>query len=108
MRIEGVIWLDQIVDKLASKHSIETYEVEEALLGKPKFRFVEKGERKDEDVYMALGQTEAGRYIAVLFIYKQTKEALILSARDMARKERKNVWPKIAKRNYRNLNQRKL
>jgi uncharacterized DUF497 family protein len=38
---------------------------------------------------MALGTTESGRYLAVLFIYKNTKEALILSARDMARKEKK-------------------
>ncbi len=38
---------------------------------------------------MALGQTEAGRYLMILFIYKQTKEALVLSARDMAKKERK-------------------
>ncbi len=89
MRIEGIIWLDQIVDKLASKHSVETYEVEEVLLGESKFRFVEKGERKGEDVYLALGQIESGRYITVLFIYKVTKEALILSARDMAKKERK-------------------
>jgi uncharacterized DUF497 family protein len=89
MNIEGVIWLNQIVDKLVFKHQVETYEVEEVLSEKPKFRFVEKGERKDENVYMALGQTEGGRYLTVLFIYKQTKEALILSARDMAKKERK-------------------
>lgn len=89
MKIEGVIWLNQIVDKLASKHSVETYEVEEVLTRKPRFRFVEKGERKDENVYMALGQTDGGRYLTILFIYKQTKEALILSARDMAGKERK-------------------
>jgi uncharacterized DUF497 family protein len=89
MNIEGIVWLNQIVDKLAFKHQVETYEVEEVLAGKPKFRFVEKGERKNENVYMALGQTDAGRYLTVLFIYKQTKEALILSARDMANKERK-------------------
>ncbi len=89
MNIEGIIWLNQFVDKLAFKHQVETYEVEEVLSGKPKFRFVEKGERKGENVYMALGQTEAGRYLMILFIYKQTKEALVLSARDMAKKERK-------------------
>ncbi len=89
MKIEGIIWLNQIVDKLAFKHQVETYEVEEVLSENPKFRFVEKGERKGENIYMALGQTEAGRYLTVLFIYKQTKEALILSARDMAKKERK-------------------
>ncbi len=89
MNIEGIIWLNQFVDKLAFKHQVETYEVEEVLSENPKFRFVEKGERKGENIYMALGQTEAGRYLTVLFIYKQTKEALILSARDMAKKERK-------------------
>ena len=89
MNIEGIIWLNQFVDKLVFKHQVETYEVEEVLSENPKFRFVEKGERKGENIYMALGQTESGRYLTVLFIYKQTKEALILSARDMAKKERK-------------------
>ncbi len=58
MNIEGIVWLNQIVDKLAFKHQVETYEVEEVLIGKPKFRFVEKGERKGENVYMALDKTK--------------------------------------------------
>ena len=89
MNIEGIIWLRNVVDKLVIKHHVETDEVEEVLIGKPKFRFVEKGERAGEGVYMALGQTEAGRYLTILFIYKTSKEALILSARDMAEKERR-------------------
>lgn len=89
MNIEGIIWLRMIIDKLAFKHRVETHEVEEIFAGNPKFRFVEKGERDDENVYLALGTTDAGRYLTVLFIYKKTKEALILSARDMANKERK-------------------
>jgi hypothetical protein len=88
MRIEGIIWLSDVVDKLAVKHAVETYEVEEVFLGNPKFRFVEKGDREGEDVYMALGQTDGGRYLIVLFIHKKTNEALVLSARDMAQKER--------------------
>jgi uncharacterized DUF497 family protein len=94
MKIEGLIWLRDIVDKLAWKHQVDPEEVEEALNNQPKIRFVEKGERKGEDVYMALGQTEAGRYLAILFIYKKTKEALIVSARDMADKERKQYGKK--------------
>ena len=94
MRIDGVIWLRNIVDKLAVKHHVEPYEVEETLNNKPKIRFVEKGERKDEDVYMALGQTDAGRYLAILFIHKRTKQALILSARNMAPKERRQYGKK--------------
>lgn len=89
MNIEGIIWLRTVVDKLAFKHQVEVHEVEELFVGRPKFRFVEKGERESEDIYMALGQTDAGRYLIVLFIHKKTKEALILSARDMAEKERK-------------------
>jgi uncharacterized DUF497 family protein len=50
---------------------------------------VEKGDREGEDVYLALGQTYAGRYLTVLFIYKFSSQALILSARNMAKKERK-------------------
>ncbi len=94
MKIEGIIWLRDIVDKLAAKHQVEPYEVEEVFDHRPKFRFVEKGERRDEDVYLALGRSEAGRYLTVLFIYKKTREALILSARDMARKERRQYGRK--------------
>ena len=89
MKIEGIIWLRDIADKLEFKHNVTMEEVEETLNNKPKFRFVEKGERKGEDVYMALGQTDSGRHLSILSIYKRTKEALILSARDMADKERK-------------------
>lgn len=94
MKIEGIIWLRNIVDKIAFKHKVKTEEVEEVLNNNLKFRFVEKGEQKGEDVYMALGQTDAGRYLTVLFIYKKTKEALILSARDMARKEKRQYAKK--------------
>ncbi|HHT9155173.1 MAG TPA: BrnT family toxin [Candidatus Tripitaka sp. YC43] len=94
MKIEGIIWFRDVVDKLAFKHDVETHEVEEVLSGKPKFRFAEKGQRKGEDVYLALGRTNAGRYLTVLFIYKKTKEVLILSARDMARKERRQYGKK--------------
>lgn len=88
MRLDGIIWLRDTVDKLAFKHGAETYEVEEVLSNKPKIRFVEKGERKGEDVYMATGQTDAGRYLLVVFIFKMSKEALVLSARDMNHTER--------------------
>jgi len=94
VRIEGIVWLQDVVDKIASKHQVETYEVEQVLSGRPKFRFVEKGEREGEDVYLALGQTDAGRYLAVLFIYKRTREALVLSARDMAKQERRQYGRK--------------
>lgn len=43
--------------------------MEEVLGNKPKFRFVEKGDRQGEDVYLALGRTGAGRiWLCCLFI----------------------------------------
>ena len=79
----------EFVEKPAVKHDVQTYEVEESLNSRPKIRRVEKGRRKGEDVYMALGRTSAGRYLAILFILKLNKEALILSARDMAAREKR-------------------
>jgi uncharacterized protein len=89
VRIEEIIWLDAIIEKLAAKHRVDPEEVEEVLRSRPKFRFVEKGDRTGEDVYLALGRTDTGRYLTVLFIYKPSAQAMILSARDMADKERK-------------------
>lgn len=94
MNIKEIIWLDAVVDKLAVKHHVEIEEVEAVFSNNPQFRFVEKGKRADEDVYMASGQTDAGRYLTVLFIYKSNRDALILSARDMAKWERKRYGRK--------------
>ena len=89
MKIENLIWLHHIIDKLTFKHHVDISEVEEVFDSRPKFRFLQKGNRKEEDVYMALGRTEAGRYLAVVFIRKKNKRALIVSARDVVKKERK-------------------
>ncbi len=89
MRIEGILWYPEIVEKIVSKHHVEPEEAEQALRNDARFRFVEKGDRPGEDVYMALGRSHGGRYLAVLFIHKRNGKALVLSARDMAGKERR-------------------
>ena len=94
MNIHGIIWIEEIVDKLKWKHNINEYEVIELLENKPKFRFIEKGHRKKENVYAALGRTDAGRYLIVFFVYKKTKQALIVSARNMTKKERRKYGEK--------------
>lgn len=94
MRIEEIVWLDSIVDKLAVKHSVEIEEVEEVLSNEPQFRYIENGKRIGENVYMASGQTDGGRFLTILFIYKPTRTALILSARDMSSWERKRYEKK--------------
>ena len=90
MKITGLIWLEDIVDKLDWKHRVQPYEVEEVFERDSLFRFVEKGHRKGENVYVALGQTFGGRYLIIFFIYKHDGRALILSARNMTRAERRN------------------
>ena len=90
MQIHEVIWRPQFVEKLASKHNVETTEVEEILTNRSHFRRVSKGNRTSEDVYSAMGQTNAGRYLIVFFILKLDRRALVISARDMDNKERRN------------------
>jgi uncharacterized protein len=89
MKIKGIIWLDEILEKLIQKHNVEQHEVKEVLSGNARFRFVEKGHRSRENVYAAMGQTDDGRYLIIFFVYKADKRALILSARDMTKAERR-------------------
>jgi uncharacterized DUF497 family protein len=89
MFIDDFIWLPNILEKLAVKHNVTQDETEEVFFNQPKFRFVEKGYTAGEDVYAALGQTDAGRYLIVFFLRKAGTMALILSSRDMDKKERR-------------------
>lgn len=89
MQIIDIIWLPHIVDKLAWKHQVVPQEIDEVFFSGAHYRKVQKGHVPGEDVYAAMGQTEAGRYLIIFFVYKKTKQALILSARDMDRKERR-------------------
>ncbi len=89
VRIERLIWLDEIVEKLETKHKVTQDEVREVLEREANFRFVEKGNRPGENVYAAMGRTQSGRYLIIFFIFKKKGDALVLSARDMTRAERK-------------------
>lgn len=94
MEIRGLIWLAEIIDKLESKHDVSQDEVREILNESPRFRFVEKGHRPEENVYSAYGQTLSGRYLIVFFVYKKDKRALILSAREVRGTERRKYEKK--------------
>lgn len=88
MKIRNVIWHRQFVEKLQVKHQVEIEEAEQALQNRKRVRRVKRGHVKGEDVYLALGQTDAGRYLSVFFIYKKTQVAVVISARDMEDAER--------------------
>ena len=89
MHIKSIIWRTEVVEKIESKHGVSVEEVEEIFDPGTLYRRGPRGKkRKGEDVYKAYGQTEAGRYLFVAFIYKLDHRALILSARDMDDDER--------------------
>lgn len=94
MYIDDIIWLDDIVDKIEHKHRVLPEEVEEVFYNIPKYRKAQKGKYEGEDLYYAYGRTDSGRYLLVVFIYKENREALIISARDMDKQERKRYGKK--------------
>ncbi len=94
MIIAGIIWLQIIVEKLAQKHHITKNEVEQVFVNNLQYRFLEQGRIEGENVFAAYGRTEAGRYVTVIFIFKIGNLALIISARDMDKKERKQYGKK--------------
>jgi len=89
VKVRRILWLDQFVTKLEVKHHVTTFEVEEVLQSEIKLRRIAKGDVQGEDVYLALGKTEAGRYLSVFFILKKDSSMLPINARDMDNRERK-------------------
>ncbi len=94
MKIAGFIWLEDVIEKLEAKHNVLAIEVEEVFASNPKIKKMHHGNFRGEHVYRALGHTKSGRYLTIFFIHKQAQEALLLSARDMDRKERKSYGKK--------------
>ncbi|MBI4675172.1 MAG: BrnT family toxin [Chloroflexi bacterium] len=79
----------QTLTSIAWKHNVTPDEVEEIFNRSPRYRFIETGDIEGEDLYAALGQTNEGRYLIVYFVHKATGEALIVSAREMTKKEKR-------------------
>lgn len=94
MNIVGYIWREDVIDKLAWKHQVQIEEVNEVLRNHPRIERMERGHRPNEDLYVALGQTDAGRYLIVFFIHKEDNRALIVTARDMSRNEHRRYGRK--------------
>ena len=94
MKLTGITWLEEIIEKIERKHHVTQEEVREILKSSSHFRFVEKGHRPGENVYAALGQTGSGRYLIVYLVRKKTHQALPISARDMSRAERRRYEKK--------------
>ena len=70
------------------------HEVEEVLSGNCRIFKREIGKVEGEDLYNALGRTEGGRYLSIFFIRKLTNKALIITAREMNKNERRRYEKK--------------
>jgi uncharacterized DUF497 family protein len=90
MNITDFEWLMQFVEKIERKHGVRTIEVEEIFFNGARIQRIERGHAAGEHLYRAVGQTDAGRYLAAFFIYKGLGKALIISARDASQGERKS------------------
>ena len=90
MRITEIIWKEQFGDKLFWKHQVTMNEAEAVLTSRPLMRKVARGRSRGENVFAAYGQTEAGRYLIVVFIDKKNGRVLPISGRDMDDAERRS------------------
>jgi uncharacterized DUF497 family protein len=90
--LHDIIWRERFLLKIVAKHGVTADEVEEVLFTKPHVRLAEKGQVKGEPLYVAYGQTAAGRYLVVFFIRKGRKAAMPISARPMTRAEERYYY----------------
>ena len=89
MKITECLWIDKFVDKIIRKHNVYPEEVEEMFSKNSSIRRLEGGNVKGEDLFVSFGRTNAGRYLSLLFVRKKDRRALVISAREMSKRERK-------------------
>ena len=80
--IEDFDWDPRNVGHIA-RHEVQPHEVEDLFCNEPLVR------RGGEDKYIAYGQTNAGRYVVVVFAYRGGGLARVITARNMDDKERR-------------------
>ena len=83
LRIERFQWDEQNEEHLLKQHGVTPEEAEEVFYTDPYFRRGREGSRY---VY---GQTEAGRYLFVVYLDFEGGTVRIISARDMTPREKR-------------------
>ena len=87
--IARVVWLEDIVEKLHWKHNVVEVEVIEVFENHPPFHRKQGALVPGEDVYAGYERTNQQRPLSIFFVYTRDKRAIIVSARDMTKKERR-------------------
>ena len=88
VRTTGFQWDAGNVEKNWHAHRVSSSEAEQLFFNQPLILAEDSAHSQGEERYFALGQTNSGRTLFVVFT---VRDALIrvISARDMSRKERK-------------------
>lgn len=85
---DGFQWDTGNLDKIRERHGVAPQECEEVFLNRPLLVDADRVHSQSEDRSYALGQTDAGRLLFVVFTIRG-KLIRGVSARDMNRKERR-------------------
>ena len=89
-RLAGYIWIRSLLDKIESKHGVSVDEICQVFENDPLYRLRERGRFQGEDMYSASGQTDAGTYLVVFFIWKKNGDVLPVTAYQMSDKMKRS------------------
>ena len=84
----GFEWDEGNLSKNWEKHQVSALECEQAFFNKPLIALPDERHSESEPRFYALGQTDSGRRLFVVFTAR-TNFIRVISARDLSRKERK-------------------
>jgi len=93
---EAFEWDEYNADKIRRKHKVQSGECEEVFFNEPMLILPDETHSKSERRHWALGKTNDGRELFVVFTERKGK-IRIISARDMSKKERASYHEKIKK-----------
>jgi uncharacterized protein len=92
--ITGFDWDSGNARKSVDKHDVSQAEAEQMFFNEPLLVVPDERHSGEEIRLHALGQTDAGRMLHVMFTLRQNETLIrVISARDMSRKER-NIYDK--------------
>ena len=86
--LEGFEWDDGNSSKNWLRHEVQQVEAEQALLNTPLVVNATSTHAAGEPRFIALGQTDAGRLLTIVFTVRGTR-VRVISARSMSKKERR-------------------
>ena len=84
----GFEWDAGNIDKNWTLHKVTQGEIEQAFFNRPMLLAADEKHSQREALHAALGQTNSGRLLALVFTVRGTL-IRIISARDMSRRERR-------------------